>query len=111
MSSAACLRLLPAPHLARFRPAACAASFTPSPPNQSWVLAALEDEERARVYYAFAALYAVPLLHSGFDIDGFSITMLAVGAAHVQVSGVCWPPLFAALWQNHSKQRRHLLQH
>lgn len=54
---------------------------------QAWVFAALEDEERARLYYWFAALYALPLLRNGFDFDGFSVAMLLVGVAHVQVGG------------------------
>jgi hypothetical protein len=56
-------------------------------PHQAWVLAALEDEARAPSYYGFAALYALPLLRTGFEIDGFSIAMLLTGIAQVQVRG------------------------
>lgn len=56
--------------------------------EQAWVFAALEDEENARTYYYLAALYALPLLRSGFDFDWFTITMLLAGVAHVQVG--CW---------------------
>lgn len=52
---------------------------------QAWVFAALEDEERARMYYWFAALYAIPLLHSGLKVDSFTIAMLLTGVAHIQV--------------------------
>jgi hypothetical protein len=57
----------------------------PGAPPQGWVFAALEDQERARTYYWFAALYALPLLHSGLEFDRFSLAMLLTGAAHMQV--------------------------
>lgn len=62
-----------------------------APPHccQAWVFAALDDEDgKARLYYWFAALYALPLLRSGFDFDWFTIAMLVTGIAHVQV----WQP-------------------
>ena len=37
------------------------------------------------MYYWFAALYALPLLHSGLEFDRFSLAMLLTGAAHMQV--------------------------
>ena len=52
------------------------------------MLAALEDEARAPSYYAFAALYALPLVRSGLEVDGFALALLLVGAAHVQAERV-----------------------
>lgn len=41
---------------------------------------------RANLYYLYCALYSAPLLRSGFDLDGYSLLMLLLCAAHVQVS-------------------------
>ncbi|GBF96838.1 hypothetical protein Rsub_09694 [Raphidocelis subcapitata] len=54
----------------------------------AWVLAALEDEANARLYYWFAGLYALPLLVNGFDQDAFSIALLLTGAVHVQAARI-----------------------
>eukprot|EP00878_Enallax_costatus_P009197 GHUV01009615.1.p1 GENE.GHUV01009615.1~~GHUV01009615.1.p1 ORF type:complete len:265 (+),score=68.25 GHUV01009615.1:154-948(+) len=49
----------------------------------AWVLGALQSDN-PRPYYWAAALYALPLLRNGFDQDWFSISLLLLGAAHVQ---------------------------
>lgn len=51
---------------------------------QAWILGALQSDS-PRPYYWAAALYALPLLRNGFDQDWFSISMLLLGAAHIQV--------------------------
>ena len=53
---------------------------------QAWVFVAQEDSERAREYYTFALLYALPLLTNGFHQDAFSIAAVLACAAHVQVA-------------------------
>lgn len=54
--------------------------------SQAWVLAGISDDRRAPLYYGLAALYALPLLRSGFELDSFAIGMLLLGIVHVQVS-------------------------
>ena len=55
---------------------------------QAWVFAAIDDEEQATKYYAFAAVYALPLLRNGFTFDGFLAAAVLVCAAHVQVQSL-----------------------
>jgi hypothetical protein len=50
---------------------------------QAWVFQALESDNR--IYYGYAALYALPLFRNGFDQDWFSITLLLACVVHVQV--------------------------
>ena len=52
---------------------------------QAWVFAAIDDEEQAAKYYAFAAVYTLPLLRNGFTFDGFLAAAVLICAAHVQV--------------------------
>jgi hypothetical protein len=64
---------------------------------QAWILPALQisgptagdrdkQQQRSSLYYAYCALYAVPLLRNGFDfLDGYSILMLLLCITHVQV--------------------------
>jgi hypothetical protein len=54
----------------------------------AWVLPALTQPERSPLYYAYAALYACPLLLHGFDMEGYTLLLTALGAAHVQVHAV-----------------------
>ena len=51
------------------------------------MFAALDDPQRARLYYLLAAVYAVPSLRNGFTLDSFSIACLLLGIAHVQARG------------------------
>ena len=53
---------------------------------QAWIFAAV-DSDNPRLYYWFAALYALPLLRNGFDFDWFTWAMLGAGVVHVQVGG------------------------
>lgn len=53
---------------------------------QAWVFAAVDDETQAAKYYAFAAVYAVPLLRNGFTFDGFLAAAVLFCAVHVQVN-------------------------
>lgn len=53
---------------------------------QAWVFAAIDDEAQAAKYYAFAAVYTLPLLRNGFTLDGFVAIAVLICAAHVQVS-------------------------
>jgi hypothetical protein len=46
------------------------------------------DADNPRPYLLLAGLYGSTLLTNGFDLDGFTWTMLALGALHVQVGGV-----------------------
>ena len=41
----------------------------------------------SQMYISYCLLYAAPLLRSGFDFDGYSLLMLALGAVHMQVGG------------------------
>jgi hypothetical protein len=50
------------------------------------VLAAV-DADNPRPYLLLAGLYGSTLLTNGFDLDGFTWTLLALGALHVQVGG------------------------
>lgn len=60
--------------------------------TQAWIFAAQEDSDKARQYYTFAALYALPLLTNGFNQDAFSIAAVLACAAHVQVQILNWLP-------------------
>ncbi len=57
----------------------------PRTPRQAWVLPAMSYPELASMYYSYCALYSVPLLRSGFDFDGYTVLMLVLCVAHVQV--------------------------
>lgn len=48
------------------------------------MLGALQSDD-PRPYYWAAALYALPLLRNGLDLDWFSWTLLLLGVVHVQV--------------------------
>ncbi|KAK9828117.1 hypothetical protein WJX81_006542 [Elliptochloris bilobata] len=63
-------------------------SFIPLFNWLAWVFAAFDDPQRARLYYLFAAVYAVPSLRNGFTLDSFSIACLLLGIVHVQVERV-----------------------
>lgn len=52
---------------------------------QAWVFAAIDDDAQAAKYYAFAAIYTLPLLRNGFTFDGFLAAAVLICAAHVQV--------------------------
>lgn len=53
---------------------------------QAWIFAAIDDEAHAAKYYAFAAVYTLPLLRNGFTLDGFLAVAVLICAAHVQVN-------------------------
>ena len=53
---------------------------------QAWIFAAIDDDAQAAKYYAFAAVYALPLLRNGFTFDGFLVAAVLICAAHVQVN-------------------------
>lgn len=61
------------------------ASFFP----QAFAQGALTSEN-PRLWYWATALYAMPLLRNGFELDWFSIAMVVLGAAHVQVGLCCF---------------------
>lgn len=67
---------------------------------QAWVFAAIDDEEQAAKYYAFAAVYTLPLLRNGFTFDGFLAAAVLICAAHVQVKGLH----FVSKQDSHFKQ-------
>ena len=60
-------------------------SVSLSPLSQAWVFAALTEEDRAPIYWLFAALYAAPALHNGLGVDGLSLAATAACAAHIQL--------------------------
>ena len=60
---------------------------------QAWVFGALDDEERAPIYYTNALVYLLPWLSRGFELDRFSITCLVAGVLHVQVHATPQPEL------------------
>jgi len=53
----------------------------------AWIFAAV-DSDNPRLYYWFAALYALPLLRNGFDFDWFTWAMLGAGVVHVQAARI-----------------------
>lgn len=55
---------------------------------QAFVQGGLSSDS-PRLYYWAAALYALPWLRHGLELDTFSVSMLLLGAAHIQV-GVEW---------------------
>lgn len=65
----------------------CAISFVPLINWTGWVFAALESESPT-LYYAYAALYSLPLFLEGFDIGSFSLGMVFLGALHAQAQRV-----------------------
>lgn len=46
---------------------------------------ALDDEESSFIYWSFALIYTLPYLRNGFELDGFAIAALLLGALHMQV--------------------------
>ena len=52
---------------------------------QAWILPALQNPDRAALFYTYAALYSYPLLKDGFDIEGYTLVMLLLGIIHIQV--------------------------
>ena len=58
---------------------------------QAWVFGALDDEERAPIYYTNALVYLLPWLSRGFELDRFSIGCLVAGIIHLQVHDVPGP--------------------
>lgn len=56
------------------------------------MFAAFDDPQRARLYYLFAAVYALPSLRNGFNLDSFSVACLLLGIAHVQVAAPTGQP-------------------
>mmetsp|Transcript_43756 Transcript_43756/g.109781 ORF Transcript_43756/g.109781 Transcript_43756/m.109781 type:complete len:292 (-) Transcript_43756:310-1185(-) len=60
----------------------------------AWLVAAqledaeAEDSSSPTLCYAFAALYALPLLHGGIAPDASDVLILALGALHLQVERV-----------------------
>eukprot|EP00884_Botryococcus_braunii_P018998 jgi/Botrbrau1/5782/Bobra.0155s0005.1 len=54
----------------------------------AWVFAAFDDPARASLYYTYTALYLLPLLRNGFQIDSPTIAWLVLGILHVQVERI-----------------------
>ena len=52
---------------------------------QAWVFGALDDEDRAPIYWTNALVYLLPWLGRGFELDRFSIVCLIAGVIHIQV--------------------------
>ena len=46
---------------------------------------ALDDEDRAPIYWTNALVYLLPWLSRGFELDRFSIACLVAGVIHIQV--------------------------
>ncbi|KAG1676047.1 hypothetical protein FOA52_014912 [Chlamydomonas sp. UWO 241] len=46
------------------------------------------SDTSVQLYYAYAALYAAPLLRSGFDLDAYSLAMIMLCVVHVQVERI-----------------------
>ena len=53
--------------------------------TQAWVFGALDDEDRAPIYWTNALVYLLPWLSRGFELDRFSIACLVAGVIHIQV--------------------------
>jgi hypothetical protein len=52
------------------------------------VFAALDDETASALYWSLAALYALPYIANGVQLDAFSLLTVAACAAHVQVERI-----------------------
>ncbi|KAA6426412.1 MAG: hypothetical protein FRX49_03523, partial [Trebouxia sp. A1-2] len=63
-------------------------SFIPLFNWTAWVFAAIDDETQAAKYYAFAAVYALPLIRNGFQFDSFLAVAVLLCAAHVQLERI-----------------------
>lgn len=63
-------------------------SFIPLFNWTAWVFAAIDDETQAAKYYAFAAVYALPLIRNGFQFDSFLAAAVLMCAAHVQLERI-----------------------
>lgn len=84
-------------HLSPLPPTPCPQRTPAAPPDltarllgrtlQAWILPAIQADSAAKgkLYYIFAALYAAPLLRSGFDVDTFTWLLLFLGILHSQV--------------------------
>ena len=46
---------------------------------------ALDDEDRAPIYWTNALVYLLPWLSRGFELDRFSVACLVAGVIHIQV--------------------------
>eukprot|EP00798_Chlamydomonas_sp_ICE-L_P023029 gene23029-30222_t len=57
-------------------------AITAGPSNPSSTSATAPSP--ASLYYAYSALYALPVLRSGFDFDSYSFLMLVLCVAHVE---------------------------
>ena len=71
------------------------------------MFAAIDDETQAAKYYAFAAVYALPLIRNGFQFDSFLAVAVLLCAAHVQVG---WHAAFDAFDRQGYPQKILLLQ-
>lgn len=54
----------------------------------SWVFGALDDEDSALLYWTFAAIYTFPYLSNGFELDGYAVGALLLGAVHMQIERI-----------------------
>jgi hypothetical protein len=54
----------------------------------AWVFGALDDPDSAYLYWSFAALYTLPYVRSGFELDGLAVAALLLGIVHVQVERI-----------------------
>jgi len=63
-------------------------SFLPYANWTAWVLRAIEDQSNSALYYAVAALYAVPWIAHDLRLDGFTTIMLLLGAANVKIESM-----------------------
>lgn len=75
--------------------------------GQAWVFAAFDDPARAPLYYSFSALYLLPLLRNGLQIDSTTLAWLALGALHVQVCPTMAPEPRATI-DTYAQLHRHL---
>lgn len=60
-------------------------SFIPYLSPLAWVFAGLDDETYSSLYYVYAALYTLPYLTNGLQLNSFVLLSIAAGIAHVQI--------------------------
>ncbi|KAL6780123.1 hypothetical protein ACKKBF_B14345 [Auxenochlorella protothecoides x Auxenochlorella symbiontica] len=60
-------------------------SFIPYLSPLAWVFAGLDDETYSSLYYVYAALYTLPYLTNGLQLNSFVLLSIAAGIAHVQL--------------------------
>lgn len=52
------------------------------------MFAAVDDETSSKLYWTFAAVYCIPYLASGLELDNFAFVALLLGILHIQIERI-----------------------